>query len=84
MKEESTKVADIFEKDINKLCDDINLVIQAHNKLVDENENLKMKIDKAIEMLNELNIKLKDILKIEINIKDISDIKQVLGDKENE
>ena len=31
---ESTQVAEIFEKDINKLCEDINAVIEAqkHNK----------------------------------------------------
>ena len=56
MRKESTKVADLFEKDINKLCNDINCVIQAHNKLVDENEQLQQRIDKAIEYIK-LNIR---------------------------
>ena len=44
----------------------------------------KLKIDKAIPKLKELNIKLKDILKIGIDIKEISDIENILtgGDEE--
>lgn len=47
------------------------------------NKQLNRKIEKAIPMLKELNIKLKDILKIGIDIKEINDIEKILkGDKE--
>ena len=48
---ESTQVAEIFEKDVNKLCEDINVVIEAHNKLVDENAELKNIIKKVREYI---------------------------------
>lgn len=46
-----------------------------------ENKQLKEDKKKAIEILNKLNIKLKDILQIGIDIKEINVIKQILGDK---
>lgn len=52
-------------------------------ELQQENSQLKERIEKAIPMLKELNIKIKDILKIGIDIKEISDIEEILkGDKE--
>ena len=50
---ESTQVAEIFEKDINKLCADINAVIEAHNKLVDEKAELE-KYKHSADELNEI------------------------------
>ena len=49
----------------------------------DFNRYLKSRIDNVIPMLKELNIKLKGILKIGIDIKEISDIENILqGDDE--
>ena len=55
---ESTQVAEIFEKDINKLCGDINAVIEAHNKLVDEKselENIIKEVREYIEKMEKLH-----------------------------
>ena len=51
------------------------------NAVERDNRQLKEEINKAIELLDKLNIKIKDILKIGIDIKEISDIKEILGDK---
>lgn len=48
------------------------------SKLLDYITNLQERIEKAIPMLKELNIKLKDILKTGIDIKEISNIEKVL------
>lgn len=50
---ESTQVAEIFEKDVNKLCEDINAVIEAHNILVDENAELKNIIKEVREIFKD-------------------------------
>lgn len=39
-KKESTKVSDIFTEDINKLTEHLNIVIEAHNKQLDEIKRL--------------------------------------------
>ena len=52
------------------------------NAVERDNRQLKEDKKKAIELLDELNIKIKDILKIGIDIKEISDIREILGDKE--
>ena len=58
---ESTQVAEIFEKDVNKLCEDINAVIEAHNKLVDEKAELENIIKEVREYIenpsNEMSVK---------------------------
>ena len=41
MNKKSTKVANLFEKDINKLTEHLNIVIEAHNRQLDEIERLK-------------------------------------------
>ena len=45
MNEIDMKVADTFEQDINNLAEHLNLVIQAHNKQLDEIEQLKADIE---------------------------------------
>lgn len=52
--------------------------------LLDYITNLQEENEKAILMLEELNVKLKDILKIEIDIKEITDIKNLLQGEQNE
>ena len=63
MKEEDTKVADIFDKDIenfgkdlDKMIEHLNIVIATHNKQVEEIERLNNKYNKALELLLELLI----------------------------
>lgn len=53
MSEESDLVAKIITNDINTLVEDLNNVIKAHNVLVEENQQLKDRINKAVEYLNE-------------------------------
>ena len=43
--DKSDLVADIITNDINTLVEDLNYVIKAHNVLVDENKQLKEKVD---------------------------------------
>jgi len=68
-------------KKLNELLHDAdNEVVSYANACID----LQSKIDKAIPILKELNIKLKDILKIGIDIKEISDIEETLQGEDNE
>lgn len=60
------------------------LLLQQKQQMYEDLDIAYDKIDKAIEILNKLNIKLKDILQIGIDIKEINVIKQILGEKENE
>lgn len=52
MSEESDLVANIIANDINTLVEDLNNVIKAHNVLVDENQQLKDRINKACEHIS--------------------------------
>ena len=62
----------------------VTQLLLAYVGLHQENSQLKERIEKAIPMLKELNIKIKDILKIGIDIKEISDIEKILkGDKDD-
>lgn len=58
----------------------ISFIVREDNKPT--YEELEQKIDKANILLKELNIKLKDILKTGIDIKEISDIQKLLGGDE--
>ena len=49
-----------------------------------ENKELQDRIDRAIPKLKELNKKIKDILKIGIDIKEITDIANILQGENNE
>ena len=49
-----------------------------------ENQELQDRIDRAIPKLKELNKKIKDILKIGIDIKEITDIANILKGENNE
>ncbi len=53
-------------------------VIYFISDLINEKNDYKSRIEKAIPMLKELNIKLKGILNIGIDIKEISDIEDTL------
>lgn len=58
MIDEDSQIADIFKKDFNQLIDDINLIVNAHNKQVD-------KIEKMQDMINKLekeNKELKEVI----------------------
>lgn len=57
----------------------------AENFKLKHNEKvMEKRINKTIELLDKLNIQLKDVLKTEINIKEISDIKEILKGEDNE
>lgn len=53
MSEESDLVAKIITNDINTLVEDLNNVIKAHNVLVEENQQLKDRINKAVEYIED-------------------------------
>lgn len=77
MNEESDLVARTIEKDINTLVEDLNIVIKAHNVLVEENQQLKDRIIKAIHRIQLLQM---DGV---VEIKDLGLIARDLkGDKE--
>lgn len=59
-------------------CRCSKLLLDCITDLKEENEDYRSRCEKAIPMLKELNIKLKDILKIGIDIKEISDIENIL------
>ena len=57
MSEESDLVAKIITNDINTLVEDLNNVIKAHNVLVEENQQLKDRINKAVEYMDKMTEK---------------------------
>ena len=69
------------QEENENLKDFINKLQATKDRLDKYDRENQLKIDKAISMLKELNIKLKDILKIGIGIKEISDIEEVLKGK---
>ena len=80
MNEASDLVANIILNDINTLIEDLNNVIKAHNVLVDENQKLKSRIDKAINYMdNTFNISnMKEFFEILNKVEEIlegSDVK---------
>ncbi len=70
-----------LQQEIENLKDFNNKLQATKDRLDKYDRENQLKIDKAISMLKELNIKLKDILKIGIGIKEISDIEEVLKGK---
>lgn len=78
MEEEYNKKHTKLMQDYSKLQkENDRLAIELNNQMIERNQFLS-RIDKAIPMLKELNIKIKEILKIGIDIKEISDIEEVL------
>ena len=75
---ESNKNRFGFEQDKIIEYKEANQLLDYITNLQKENEDYKSRCEKAIPMLKELNIKLKDILKIGIDIKEISDIETIL------
>lgn len=94
LKEENERYKKIFEgkERFSKIMpDDIDFIIMSkadYDRQLDDIElvaqELKSRNEKAIPMLKELNIKLKDILKIGIDIKEISDIESILQGEDKE
>lgn len=71
--------------DTNKRLSDCITNLQEENKkLLQKSYSDDVIITKAIPMLKELNIKIKEILKIGIDIKEISDIEEILKGENNE
>ena len=71
-----------LKEDIKGLQCERQVLYNTIHDIQKANKQLNRKRKKAIPMLKELNIKLKDILKIGIDIKEISDIEEILkGDK---
>jgi len=80
LQQENSQLKEVIET----LKNTNTLLIKQKYQLEKDLDNESNKIEKAIPMLKELNIKLKDILKIGIDIKEISDIEKILkGDKDD-
>ena len=73
-----------LEQEKEKLNQDLSYYQGYGADMLHKNNVLEERIEKAIPMLKELNIKLKDILNIGINIKEISDIENVLNGRSDE
>ena len=61
-----------------------NTLCEVEDFMYNQAKDYKTRNEKAIPMLEELNVKLKDILKIGIDIKEITDIKNTLQGKSDE
>ncbi len=91
MSEEDTKVADIFDKDIenfgkdlDKMIEHLNIVIATHNKQVEEIERLKNITKEAIEYIKkhgDYNIKWGGCTE-ELDLYKINELLEILDKKE--
>ncbi len=77
------KHIEILEEELKSANEEITWWSNRFKAVERDNRQLKKDKKKAIELLDELNIKIKDILKIGIDIKEISDIREILGEKES-
>ena len=87
MSEESDLVAKIITNDINTLVEDLNNVIKAHNVLVEENQQLKDRINKAIEYIQRKEYQYgdeeQDLYDYDIGFDEVNELLEILkGDKE--
>ena len=74
----SQEIMSELQEELKSANDSITWWTNRFNAVQRDYEDYKSRIKKAIPMLKELNIKLKDILKSGIDIKEISDIEKVL------